>query len=1208
MITYTDSFTKLVSVGLLLGIFFAMIQSLFQGAKEINFAQIFMGYILYAIMFVPTSTVLIQDNYTGTVDVVDNVPIGIAAAGSIISTVGMNVGEMFKLNYQAVDVEDTKFAESLKLLNDTRRGIADNRTWDALSLGTGIAGTDLKTSWLNYIRECTLIMIDRGEKTVDELFTSEMPDALRFDSGIYHTEVKVGGHTQTVNCSSAYGIITNEMNSSLRSDVFSKAFLSSLGLDATGTSAQNAVTGSLQRLGMDSTDSNKFMMAALLEPIYFEAAAGKYQDFHDSSSAVMLNQAIMQRNTQWASEQSMFMTIARPLMTFFEGFVYAITPFVAFLLVIGSFGTTIALKYVQTLLWIQLWIPVMSIINLYIHTAASQEMAFKVANTENGTLDSFYALNSTGDVLSHWIAVGGMLAASTPMISLFIVSGSTYAMTSLVNGFKGGDSINEKISTPDAVQPSAVMSSQPMQNYSHLTGMAGGNAGAMMGQLSMGSSIGNSVQSSKQNLESAQQSFSSSLGTSLQSGTNENQTYSQLAQLGATASAGTSKSAGLINQRAHGLMSANQSLASHGDAVKGVVAAVASGAISGELGAKMLKSIGSSESGETGKGNERVATSDQNSNSTGAGLKVGANLSIGGEKTTTDQRTATQSETVQIGDALSFTDEEKSTTTNQLANSVAEANKKDVSAILGKSDTQDFKKAAQNVNQSQKAYSETSSLAKAFEDKNTFGLQEIGSRVAGNQQASKELNNYWNSGNVGQETKDEAQRLERLYSAPVSHGGYGLSPENALASARLKALSNTANHKNATPENIINNTNAAMKAIGTATGLDMPNLGNHAENQGIKPVNNSGLNNAVNAETSGVQANTDEARNIDPNAPQLGPVFQDPATATPTDLITQKGAANDAQIKQAGQEKQNQRYAAAESGARNDYYAHSPKYSLTGAQEVYGGVDNVIGFAERRAEEVVNAGKGLWEGAKTGGEAANNAFKERLQELKENPELAQAVIQAANDSDGNLEEKYGLAGRIVAGLSQTGRGIIGAAAQGMEAVQQFTSDGQALANGDKQMSDFKDYSLQEQGAIYSAAMAHALSEGSTAGLEKFKEVAQTDFRNQFMEKAMSEGLTREQAAVFANSYDNLFEVSNSQQLEQAKMALAETYAMRDENGEIMRNEDNSPMLTKEDQKFVNRLNDDIQLATRATPETTGSYLTGIAGYNLKTGRTDRLID
>lgn len=74
------------------------------------------------------------------------------------------------------------------------------------------------------------------------------------------------------------------------------------------------------------------------------------------------------------------------------------------------------------------------------------------------------------------------------------------------------------------------------------------------------------------------------------------------------------------------------------------------------------------------------------------------------------------------------------------------------------------------------------------------------------------------------------------------------------------------------------------------------------------------------------------------------------------------------------------------------------------------------------------------------------------------------------------------------------------------------------------------------------------------------------------------------------------------------MALAETYAMRDENGEIMRNEDNSPMLTKEDQEFVNRLNDDIQLATRATSETTGSYLTGIAGYNLKTGRTNRLID
>ncbi|MCV5888804.1 conjugal transfer protein TraG N-terminal domain-containing protein, partial [Escherichia coli] len=81
------------------------------------------------------------------------------------------------------------------------------------------------------------------------------------------------------------------------------------------------------------------------------------------------NQAIQQRNTQWAAEQSMFMSVVRPMLTFFEGFVYAITPIMGFIIVMGSMGMTLAGKYFQTVLWIQLWMPVLSITNLFIHTA-----------------------------------------------------------------------------------------------------------------------------------------------------------------------------------------------------------------------------------------------------------------------------------------------------------------------------------------------------------------------------------------------------------------------------------------------------------------------------------------------------------------------------------------------------------------------------------------------------------------------------------------------------------------------------------------------------------------------------------------------------------------------------------------------------------------------------------------------------------------------
>ncbi len=121
----------------------------------------------------------------------------------------------------------------------------------------------------------------------------------------------------------------------------------------------------------------------------------------------------------------MFVSTMRPLMAFFEGFIYAITPLMGFLLVVGAFGLNMLGKYFQVVIWIQLWMPVLSIINLYISMAARNEFSALVTAPI-----SFYTLNSGSQALQTWLGVGGMLTAATPMIALFLVTGSTYAFTS----------------------------------------------------------------------------------------------------------------------------------------------------------------------------------------------------------------------------------------------------------------------------------------------------------------------------------------------------------------------------------------------------------------------------------------------------------------------------------------------------------------------------------------------------------------------------------------------------------------------------------------------------------------------------------------------------------------------------------------------------------------------------------------------------------
>src|SRR5690606_31898105 len=140
-----------------------------------------------------------------------------------------------------------------------------------------------------------------------------------------------------------------------------------------------------------------------------------------------------------------FATTVRPLQTFFEGFIYAVTPIIGILLATGTFGISLAFKYLITLLWIQLWKPILSIANLYIITAASG--ALSTFDDEN--INSIYSIGGMYHQISHWMGVGGMMAAATPMLALMLVTGSAYAMTNIAGRISGGDHINEKLRVPD---------------------------------------------------------------------------------------------------------------------------------------------------------------------------------------------------------------------------------------------------------------------------------------------------------------------------------------------------------------------------------------------------------------------------------------------------------------------------------------------------------------------------------------------------------------------------------------------------------------------------------------------------------------------------------------------------------------------------------------------------------------------------------------
>lgn len=526
MICGTGDFKTLVGVGALLGLLVMGFQCLTSGTRQFNLHQVLIGMICYMCFFGPGVTVQVEDAYTDEVRVVDNVPLGAAAAGTIISNIGYGVTALFEQGYGTADrMTEHAFLEPLKVLTGVRSAARDVSIIEAA--GKAIGNADLAQDIDNYLRECTMVKITLGQATPDAIYRGGTNE-LFYDSSVYGTHLSTAGD---VTCAEATAFIRQSLGALGEPDA-AAALNRLLNIKEAGQTAQHLdkVDSALQMLDAAGNNGTQYLQLAVLQPLYDKAAAGFYKDMGDTASAVMVNQAIEQRNQQWAAEGTMFVSTMRPLMAFFEGFIYAITPLMGFLLVVGAFGLNMLGKYFQVVIWIQLWMPVMSIINLYISMAARNEFSALVTSPI-----SFYTLNSGSQALQTWLGVGGMLTAATPMIALFLVTGSTYAFTALAGRMGGADHVNERIGSPDMLKPGGFLerSSLVQSDPSRGTTMTG----APVPEVAVGDALANREARGKQLVNTQTEQFGKALTQSIESGSNHGLVRSTANQIGASVKA-----------------------------------------------------------------------------------------------------------------------------------------------------------------------------------------------------------------------------------------------------------------------------------------------------------------------------------------------------------------------------------------------------------------------------------------------------------------------------------------------------------------------------------------------------------------------------------------------------------------------------------------------------------------------------------------------
>jgi conjugal transfer mating pair stabilization protein TraG len=445
----------IVALGLLIGVLLALGRGIVTQRLEVQY--VFVGWLLFSVMFVPKVTVTVEDIHTGDTTTVANIPLGPAAIGSVTSTVGITLADAFGTVFSYPSMTKSGYMDSLQVIDamrDMDYGPANG------SGGSGAAIPDMQRSVRAYLMDCVFYDMAMGlptSLTWEKLaLSADLLTDIRVDSKTWFTTLYLDGSPggQALTCHDAYEALADYMRNH-----FLPAWSTYIAAKLNVPDAGVAIQGALDSLFGIGRNAQSYMLNTLFKREIELAELGYHAQANDAAGVVMRVQAMEQRRTQWASEQSMWQEMARPAIAYIEGFFYAVSPFMAFLVCLGAVGIAIFGRYLILAVWIQLWMPVLAVTNLYISIAASNELKQIVAGGSDPL--SITGLDSVWTTTASWLALGGSMVAATPLLALILITGSYFAFTSLTNRLSGGDHVGEKVASPDLLAPASLASGGP---------------------------------------------------------------------------------------------------------------------------------------------------------------------------------------------------------------------------------------------------------------------------------------------------------------------------------------------------------------------------------------------------------------------------------------------------------------------------------------------------------------------------------------------------------------------------------------------------------------------------------------------------------------------------------------------------------------------------------------------------------------------------
>lgn len=528
--------------GMLIGLLLMGLKAIESGGQKVELPNLFVSFILILGMFSVKvdTTIYALDGAPGANTLqtytVDNVPIGVAAPATIVSTIGKVITEKMQQAFsvpgmEEFDVNSGQFGNTLKLLDMTRR-------WDLGGLkGTQSKVSTFKTNLRSYYAECTIPAIQRG--AVDQNAVMAATNPLSFhetDGGIGFRDkwTSVNYITSTgpavLDCDTAMERLIVDSNDAGMVGSFLNSAMAMTDARSNSTDPTGAANAAFSAIGAATSSIHSHVMASAIREIMDEAVAGSSTlTPQDIQAQLMLIQGNRQRQDEWGAGEVMFRKAMRPFMAFLECIVFIAAPFMALIAGMGTFGQRVVGKYFTIILWVTTWAPMFAAVDLFqltmVQHAVTAMERLHAAN-HGVPLSSIAGAAALNSELTTWISVGGWMATLVPPMGYLLLSGGAVAMTSFAGRLGGGDHVNEKMTSPDLAKMGEVMSVGSRMSHSGGAGTAMTGVENLGGSFNIGSSASASVESARSAMETASRTASTTLNNAINSSLSSTQSVS----------------------------------------------------------------------------------------------------------------------------------------------------------------------------------------------------------------------------------------------------------------------------------------------------------------------------------------------------------------------------------------------------------------------------------------------------------------------------------------------------------------------------------------------------------------------------------------------------------------------------------------------------------------------------------------------------------